>query len=1059
MRFQIVRRVLQRACCSTSADARRRPLAAAEERRLSESAKKTVAYRQQYTCRICETVLPPSYEVDHITPLALGGSNGLGNLQALCPACHATKTRVDIADIAAAREEEHSPPPPLLWATEDDDAPSTRRREELSDLLATLNAEQAAAVKSESAAFKLKAGPGTGKTRVLTARAQLLVEERDVQPMSVLGLTFTNRAANEMRRRLEERLGSAVAQQLTLGTFHSVALRMLRQDIERLHVHDDAGEKAGPSLSPGSPLPNCVVAALKRAERSGWLDGDPLRELRGYTRSFVVFDGQDSQQVCARLVRDAAPEDASTLAGRLRPAAVQRAISYAKNCGIDARAFEALVELRGSELGAPHAATSLIGAAAIEAAFARAAERSRAAPSCLESAAAVASLLRAAHLAVGGAKAERSGEAAQAHRGVEWLGLELVQLRQLSTLFTMYEHSLVEQNALDYDDLLLIAGRLLREHSGGGVLSPARRKYRGVFRHILVDEYQDTNALQFELLRLLGRGAEEAGGAAALEEDALFQSESTAGRSLFVVGDADQAIYGWRGADVSGNEEKWARYFGTEGVEDAALRENYRAQSQVLLNACHALIAPNYPAAVRADSEPLVAAAALASRANVNTSSSTAGEKEDDDVWPTGGPVIGAAKLADQDGEARWVVERILEQHGLVGGGRESTTAVSPDATTAIVYRTNAQSRPFERELIRMGIPHKISNTTAFFERREVKDCIAFLRAVRHRDDVASLERIINVPPRGVGKGAWQSLSTIASAQPEEEAFVWNVSTIPDALEAIAEAHTYGEVNDILPRAAVSARAASALTSFHETIQTLRSSLRPGSEEEEGENNNPFFIGTARRFADAPRSESPHWDDASGREASSLEPQLPQFIRTVLQETGYEEWVRHGAGASDGIDRWGNLRELANLAAGYPASEYGLLHFLDEMALLGDTDAVLSAASEGGGRAGGESQTVSPADIPTVQLMTVHAAKGLEFETVFCVGFEEDLLPHFHSQEHKRDVAEERRLAYVAASRARANLRFTCARRRLLWGTPKMCEPSRFLTAIPSGLITPMGSY
>ena len=191
--------------------------------------------------------------------------------------------------------------------------------------------------------------------------------------------------------------------------------------------------------------------------------------------------------------------------------------------------------------------------------------------------------------------------------------------------------------------------------------------------------------------------------------------------------------------------------------------------------------------------------------------------------------------------------------------------------------------------------------------------------------------------------------------------------------------------------------------------------------------------------------------------------------------------MRHGGGASDGIDRWGNLRELANLAAGYPASDFGLLHFLDEMALLGDTDAVLSnrtGAGKGGddapragygpgtiGAAAASSardstiHTLSPADIPTVQLMTIHAAKGLEFDTVFVVGFEEDLLPHFHSQEHARDVEEERRLAYVAASRAKQHLRFTCARRRLLWGSPKLCEASRFLGAVSSSLITPMGSF
>ena len=267
-------------------------------------------------------------------------------------------------------------------------------------------------------------------------------------------------------------------------------------------------------------------------------------------------------------------------------------------------------------------------------------------------------------------------------------------------------------------------------------------------------------------------------------------------------------------------------------------------------------------------------------------------------------------------------------------------------------------------------------------------------------------------------------------------------------------------------------------------MQRLRGSLCRGRDDDAGRASSKPFIGAAR-FSESRATEGEGEGEGEGggsdfgRGAAFLARggggggvELPQFIRAVLVETGYEEWVRHGGGASDGVDRWGNLRELANLAAGYPASDVGLLHFLDEMSLLGDTDAVLSnragAAARGSSgetshaarlAPGAAQSTVSPADIPTVQLMTVHAAKGLEFDTVFVVGFEEDLLPHFHSQEHARDVEEERRLAYVAASRAKQHLRFTCARRRLLWGSPKLCEPSRFLGAVSGGLIMPMGSF
>jgi hypothetical protein len=522
---RVALRGLRGECAARAATSR---TLAVEERRLSESAKKTVAYRQQYACAVCAVLLPPAYEVDHIQPLALGGSNGLGNLQALCKACHATKTRKDITDIegreiaeaASARVEID----PLPWAATDSLHGACAESEE--SPLSALNDEQVAAVRSVRRAFKLKAGPGTGKTRVLTARAQLLVEERSVSPMSILGLTFTNRAANEMRTRLDERLGSAVAEQLTLGTFHSVALRILRQDVERFAEgrgghgadewsHDGDGGAAGASSLRG---------ALESAERAGWWGGDPHGEMR-YTRSFVVFDGQDSQHVCARLVKDSLSLDAAEGAGehgRLRPAAVQRSISFAKNAGIDARAFAALVELRCAAArrgGRPqrfgsHGEHALIGAEAIESAFNVAAARARAAPTCRESAAVVASLRRAAHLALGAGGGAGGDASGGAHRGVEWLGLELNQLRHLADLFCEYETALLAQNALDYDDLLLVAGRLLREHSdgvwsdgaedgasrdsgaGGAATTAVRRKYREIFRHILVDEYQDTNALQ-----------------------------------------------------------------------------------------------------------------------------------------------------------------------------------------------------------------------------------------------------------------------------------------------------------------------------------------------------------------------------------------------------------------------------------------------------------------------------------------------------------------------------------------------------------------------------------
>jgi DNA helicase-2/ATP-dependent DNA helicase PcrA len=453
-----------------------------------------------------------------------------------------------------------------------------------------------------------------------------------------------------------------------------------------------------------------------------------------------------------------------------------------------------------------------------------------------------------------------------------------------------YREVLRAAGAVDFDDLLLRAVAVLEGSEA------VREAWRGRFPFLLVDEYQDTNRPQYELVRLL----------------------AGPGGNLTVVGDEDQSIYSWRGADIS-NILDFEQDF--PGARVFRLEENYRS-SQRILDAAGALVSRN----LRRKGKTLRA------------------------VKGAGEPVR-LHESMDEFQEASWVTERIA---GLRSRGR-----------VAVLFRMNAQSRLFEEGLLRLRLPYLVVGGVGFYERKEVKDVLAYLRLVQNPRDAVAFRRVVNVPPRGIGAKTVEEIDRVAAGGREGP---W---------EAMVR---------LVDEAALPARALSPLRQFRETLETLRS-------------------------------------EAPSRGLRSL-------MERVLELSGYGAALAR-EDSQESQERLENLAELLSAAAEYEAREEapGLAGFLDRAALLSETDRLRD-------------------DVP-VLLMTLHAAKGLEFESVFLVGLEEGLLPHSRSLTSEEALEEERRLCYVGMTRAMERLHLSWARSRQVFGQRRVTEPSRFLAEIP----------
>ncbi|MHC4915598.1 MAG: ATP-dependent helicase, partial [Planctomycetota bacterium] len=477
--------------------------------------------------------------------------------------------------------------------------------------------------------------------------------------------------------------------------------------------------------------------------------------------------------------------------------------------------------------------------------------------------------------------------------------------RKLVDAYALYEERLRAANALDFNDLLGELLRLFREAPA------ALDRYRRRFEHLLVDEYQDTNSVQYELVRLL---AGEGGG-------------------LCAVGDPDQSIYGWRGARIE-NILSFEKSF--PGTKIVRLEQNYRS-TRPILEAAGALIEHN--------------------RARIERGLWT--DKEQ-------GRSVELFVGLDEQHEAEEIARRIGEA---AAGGRSH-------GSFAIFYRTNAQSRAFEEVFLRNAVPYVLVSGTAFYQRAEVKDALAYLRLAVNPSDEVSFRRAVNRPPRGMGAGAQARLVSGAAAR---------------GCSLMAAARS-SEVREALPP-----RARKCLESFVAVI-----------------------------------------DAAGGAETYPVEP----VIRTILEESGLLERFA----AQEETDRVENLNELAAAAGEYDFvnPDGSLAGFLEQVALVADIDRWDEKAER-------------------VSLMTLHAAKGLEFPVVFVTGLEEGLLPHFrnmgwNAEPGREDIEEERRLLYVGMTRAREELVLTLARSRRRFGPSQAASASRFIGELPAERIEPPGA-
>ena len=494
--------------------------------------------------------------------------------------------------------------------------------------------------------------------------------------------------------------------------------------------------------------------------------------------------------------------------------------------------------------------------------------------------------------------------------------------RTIARLATRYQERLAGAHALDFDDLLLEAVRLFQE--APDVLA----KYQERWRYLHVDEYQDTNRAQYLWVKAL---ASKYG-------------------NLAVVGDDDQSIYSWRGADLR-NILDFERDWPTAAV--VKLERNYRS-TQLILDAAHAVVSRN-------------------------------SARKDKKLWTdnAGGLKIQRFEAYNEDEEAEWIARQV---EGLVGGRSTLLTrrADESDVDTrfrardiAVMYRMNAQSRAIEESFLRYGIRYQLIGGTRFYSRREVKDALAYLRILRSDTDSVSFERIINVPARSIGDKTVELLrAAAATTDPDtgEPATYWS------AIERAAR----GDIPTLVSRTRV------ALAEFAALVRRLRSR-----------------VGVLA---------------------------LPELLDDVLETSGYRAMLADGS--EDGEERWANLLELREVTTRYDDldPEDALDRLLEETALVADQDAY-----EG--------------DADAVTLITLHAAKGLEFPVVFIAGLEEGLFPHSRALDDERQLEEERRLAYVGITRAKRRLYLSHAWRRATWGMGQAAVPSRFLLEIPAELM------
>jgi DNA helicase-2/ATP-dependent DNA helicase PcrA len=636
------------------------------------------------------------------------------------------------------------------------------------NFLDKLNSQQRKAVTAAEGAVLVVAGPGSGKTRVLTQRIAYLIASEGVRPWQILAVTFTNKAAKEMDSRVKAMLNEQATEGMMLGTFHSICARILRREAEHL----------------------------------------PLES------NFVIFDADDQERIVKTIIKELNLNDKL-----YRAVSVHAAISRAKN-----------------ELILP-----------------------------------------------------------------DDYPINTYRDEVVKRVYTEYQRRLIASNAVDFDDLLVYTARLLEENPA------VRDKYAQRFRHVLVDEFQDTNLAQYALVKHL----------------------ASYHKNMFCVGDPDQSIYAWRGADYR-NVQRFEQDFPDAQV--VLLEENYRSHQNIL------------------DAAMGVIDRARNRHKKRLFTDRGAGEK------------ILFYEARDDYGEAAFVVDTIAE---LV------LSKQFEPGECAVMYRTNAMSRLLEEAFLQARLPYKLVGAQRFYGRREVKDVISFIRLVHNPADEASLGRIINVPPRGIGEKTLTTLHMVARQ---------NGTTPGAVLLDLANGANSPYYK------AFTGRAALPLADFGSMFANWRA-LAP--------------IAT-----------------------------IPELFDHILKDINYKEFIVEDE-SEESKDRWENVQELKRLALEY--STRTLDEFLENIALVADQD------------------TITDANAPT--LLTLHAAKGLEFGAVFIVGLDDGIIPHSRSFDEPEQMEEERRLFYVGITRAKDKLYLLRAIQRGGRGMTEDTYPSRFLEDIPADLL------
>lgn len=665
--------------------------------------------------------------------------------------------------------------------------------------LEELNAAQREAVEYCAGPSLVIAGAGSGKTRVLTYKIAYLIEN-DYKPWEILALTFTNKAANEMKQRIGQLVGEEAARYLCMGTFHSVFSRILRAEAESI----------------------------------------------GYSRSFTIYDESDSRSLLGSIIKSLGLDEKV-----YKPATVHNRISMAKN---------------NIELPEDYASNSSYAA-----------------------------------------RDKDSG------------------MPRIPRIYEEYQHRLRQADAMDFDDLLLHTFLLFERNE------PIRKKYGEKFKFVLVDEYQDTNAVQQKIVLQIVRDH----------------------RQICVVGDDAQSIYGFRGADIDNILDFRQKFSGggPSSSEDGArlfkLEQNYRS-TQSIVQAANSLIEHNRRQI----------------RKNVYSMKAKGEHLQ--------------LKYCYSDREEAVIVAKDIRRIMRSEGSRYSDFA--------ILYRTNAQSRTFEEQLRKDNMPYRIYGGLSFYQRKEIKDVVAYLRLTVNMHDEEALRRVVNYPARGIGK---TTVDKVMALSGELKVAPWEIVKAP-----------------VMYNLDVNKGTASKLMAFAELIGG---------------------------FAEAVAEE----------DAYSLG-------KRIIVESGISKDIYSGAEPDD-ISRQENLQEFIDSLREFVddrreesgEEHVGIMEFLQEISLQSDLDS----------DDGDEGRNDSSAQDDKVTLMTIHSAKGLEFPTVFVVGMEENIFPSARCTESMRAIEEERRLFYVAITRAEKHCILTSAQNRYRYGKLEFGTPSRFLNDIDPALV------